>query len=116
MVPLNTPTTTTARQVLIQAEQVAWFWDHIEMMRDIAADIAQDDLESLESEARRQANDLTAELIDGDGFIDTDVTGFFSDDCPESIDYLGFHEVQFDPETGRQIDIDDESDPLNFPL
>jgi len=115
MVPLNTPTAQNTTQILIQAEQVAWFWDHIEAMLDIAPDIAQDYLERFDSAARRQSNDLTAELIDGD-FDDTDVTGFFSDDCPESIEVLGFHEVLFDLETGVELSVDDESDPLNFPL
>ena len=115
MVPLNTPTAQNPTQILIQAEQVAWFWDHIEAMLDIAPDIAQDYLERIDSTSRALANDATAELIDGD-FDDTDVTGFFSDDCPETIDYLGFNEVLFDLETGVELSVDDESDPLNFPL
>ena len=106
MVPLNTPVTTT-RQVIIQQEQAAWLWNHIEAMLDIAPDIAQDYLETIDSKARRLANDLTAELIDGDGFIDDDVTGFFSDDCPESIEVLGFNEVLFDLETGVELSVDD---------
>lgn len=114
MVPLNTPVAQNPTQILIQADRIAWFWNHIESMREIAADIAAQDLDDLDSVAHRVANDLTAELIDSDGFIDTDVTGFFSDDSPETLEVLGFNEVLFNPETGRQIEIDDESDWLEI--
>jgi len=98
MVPLNTPIAQNPTQILIQAEQVAWFWNHIESMREIAADIAAQDLDDLDSVAHRVANDLTAEMIDdGDG-----------------LEALGFSTVLFNPETGRQIEIDDESDWLDF--